>query len=238
MGHSMFGLTREVRNQMPLFRRERGDWPGVDASQQRQGQRRVGFSGGYQITAGRASSCPHAPIGSYPKGHTERLSSGCDWVGVPFGPSQWSSTAVLYTITFSQTSSALFPVSSTATTDSLRHHITARIPQMFRSAVAKSVLRASARPSTSAAAAVSRVAARPALARGYHEKVISHYEKPRNVRRPPSSLFPALLSDNLSMACTHRLAHYPRLTRTLGPVLSAHLREYIFLAEGAAFSRV
>lgn len=110
--------------------------------------------------------------------------------------------------------------------------ITALIPQMFRSAVAKSVLRASARPSTSAAAAVSRVAARPALARGYHEKVISHYEKPRNVRRPPSSLFLVSLSDNLSMACTHRLAHYPRLTRTLGPVLSVHLREYTFIAEG------
>lgn len=70
---------------------------------------------------------------------------------------------------------------------------------MFRSAVAKSVLRASARPSTSAVAAASRVAARPALARGYHEKVISHYEKPRNVRCPPVPLLLDLLSDKFSL---------------------------------------
>ena len=47
---------------------------------------------------------------------------------------------------------------------------------MFRSALTKSVLTANTRASL--------VGARPVLARGYHEKVISHYEKPRNVRRP------------------------------------------------------
>ncbi|KAF9535111.1 NifU-like N terminal domain-containing protein [Crepidotus variabilis] len=47
---------------------------------------------------------------------------------------------------------------------------------MFRQSLAKSVL-ATARP---------QVAARPAVAaRGYHEKVISHYEKPRNVGSLP-----------------------------------------------------
>ena len=48
---------------------------------------------------------------------------------------------------------------------------------MLRTALAKPVLAASR---TRAAT----LAARPVLARGYHEKVISHYEKPRNVRRP------------------------------------------------------
>ncbi|KAF8897379.1 iron sulfur cluster assembly protein 1 [Infundibulicybe gibba] len=49
---------------------------------------------------------------------------------------------------------------------------------MFRSAVTKTVLSA-ARPT------VTRVAARPILSRGYHEKVISHYERPRNVGSLP-----------------------------------------------------
>ena len=31
----------------------------------------------------------------------------------------------------------------------------------------------------------SRLTARPVVARAYHEKVISHYEQPRNVRRGP-----------------------------------------------------
>ncbi|KAF6762857.1 iron sulfur cluster assembly protein 1 [Ephemerocybe angulata] len=45
---------------------------------------------------------------------------------------------------------------------------------MFRSAISKSLL-AAARPT------VARSAARPLAVRSYHEKVISHYEKPRNV---------------------------------------------------------
>jgi hypothetical protein len=43
----------------------------------------------------------------------------------------------------------------------------------------------------------SRLAARPVLARAYHEKVISHYERPRNVRsdtsRPSPGLFLSFL---------------------------------------------
>jgi len=51
---------------------------------------------------------------------------------------------------------------------------------MFRSAIARSVLNASPRASTIASV-------RPALARGYHEKVISHYESPRNVGSLPKN---------------------------------------------------
>ncbi|TCD66832.1 iron-binding protein [Steccherinum ochraceum] len=51
---------------------------------------------------------------------------------------------------------------------------------MFRSTIAKSVLNASPRAHTLASV-------RPALARGYHEKVISHYEKPRNVGSLPKN---------------------------------------------------
>ncbi|CAL1701593.1 unnamed protein product [Somion occarium] len=50
---------------------------------------------------------------------------------------------------------------------------------MFRSAISKTVLNAAPR--------ASRVTARPLLARGYHEKVISHYEKPRNVGSLPKN---------------------------------------------------
>ncbi|TFK43364.1 FeS cluster assembly scaffold IscU [Crucibulum laeve] len=49
---------------------------------------------------------------------------------------------------------------------------------MFRSAISKTLFNA-ARPT------VSRTLARPVAARGYHEKVISHYEKPRNVGSLP-----------------------------------------------------
>ncbi|KAH8106296.1 FeS cluster assembly scaffold IscU [Cristinia sonorae] len=51
---------------------------------------------------------------------------------------------------------------------------------MFRSAISKSVLAASPRAATIASV-------RPALARGYHEKVISHYERPRNVGSLPKN---------------------------------------------------
>ncbi|KAI0321864.1 FeS cluster assembly scaffold IscU [Amylostereum chailletii] len=49
---------------------------------------------------------------------------------------------------------------------------------MFRSALANS-FRSASRPS--------RVVARPVLARAYHEKVISHYERPRNVGSLPKN---------------------------------------------------
>ncbi|KAJ3575161.1 hypothetical protein NP233_g1271 [Leucocoprinus birnbaumii] len=52
---------------------------------------------------------------------------------------------------------------------------------MFRSAIARPLF-AAARP------AVTRTAARPAVAtRQYHEKVISHYERPRNVGSLPKN---------------------------------------------------
>ncbi|KAF7794544.1 hypothetical protein EIP86_005678 [Pleurotus ostreatoroseus] len=50
---------------------------------------------------------------------------------------------------------------------------------MLRSTLARSVLSPAARPAIAAA--------RPVLARGYHEKVISHYEKPRNVGSLPKN---------------------------------------------------
>ena len=65
------------------------------------------------------------------------------------------------------------------------HHTPHDFLTMLRSTLAKSVLTANTRATA--------LAARPVLARGYHEKVISHYEKPRNVRlhtaqsRPPNS---------------------------------------------------
>ena len=60
---------------------------------------------------------------------------------------------------------------------------------MFRSTLSKTVLNASPR--------ASRAATRPVLARGYHEKVISHYEQPRNVRLDqPRLSYVFGLSDN------------------------------------------
>lgn len=59
---------------------------------------------------------------------------------------------------------------------------------MFRSAVSKSVLNAARQN-------VSKTTVRPVIARGYHENVISHYEKPRNVSR---LFFPISLGCNLS----------------------------------------
>lgn len=60
---------------------------------------------------------------------------------------------------------------------------------MFRSTIAKSLVNASPR--------ASRLAARPVLARAYHEKVISHYEQPRNVRLDqPRLSYVFGLSDN------------------------------------------
>ncbi|GBE79376.1 Iron sulfur cluster assembly protein 1, mitochondrial [Sparassis crispa] len=50
---------------------------------------------------------------------------------------------------------------------------------MFHSSLVKSVLTASPR--------ATRVAVRPVIARSYHEKVISHYEQPRNVGSLPKN---------------------------------------------------
>ncbi|KAH9947309.1 FeS cluster assembly scaffold IscU [Amylocystis lapponica] len=61
--------------------------------------------------------------------------------------------------------------------DRLQRSLFVHTTTMFRSALAKTVLNASPR--------ASRVATRPVLARGYHEKVISHYEQPRNVGSLP-----------------------------------------------------
>ena len=48
---------------------------------------------------------------------------------------------------------------------------------------------------------LSRTSARPVIARAYHEKVISHYERPRNVSNIHKSMsfleFTLRLSDNL-----------------------------------------
>lgn len=51
--------------------------------------------------------------------------------------------------------------------------LTTTTAAMLRSSIAKSLVNASPR--------ASRLAARPVIARAYHEKVISHYEQPRNV---------------------------------------------------------
>ena len=72
---------------------------------------------------------------------------------------------------------------------------------MFRSAISRTLL--SARP------AVARANLRPVLARGYHEKVISHYERPRNVRiksRARSGL--------IYLIKLYRLALFPKVTLT------------------------
>jgi hypothetical protein len=65
---------------------------------------------------------------------------------------------------------------------------------MLRSAVSKSVLNAVRQT-------VSKTTVRPVIARGYHENVISHYEKPRNVSRPLSLIcLDCNLSDNISFS--------------------------------------
>lgn len=57
------------------------------------------------------------------------------------------------------------------------HPSLAHSSTMFRSALSKA--------SANVAPRASHSVARPALARGYHEKVISHYERPRNVGSSP-----------------------------------------------------
>lgn len=84
-------------------------------------------------------------------------------------------------------------------------------PTMLRSSIAKTLVNASPR--------ASRLAARPVLARAYHEKVISHYEQPRNVRLAPPGLCPQL-SDNLCARPSYspgRLAPQERRGCRYGP---------------------
>ncbi|OJT13349.1 Iron sulfur cluster assembly protein 1, mitochondrial [Trametes pubescens] len=79
---------------------------------------------------------------------------------------------------------------------------------MFRSTIAKSLVNASPR--------ASRLAARPVLARAYHEKVISHYEQPRNVCLDQSRLSYVLgLSDN-SPAPLLQVGSLPKNDPTVG----------------------
>lgn len=93
---------------------------------------------------------------------------------------------------------------------------------MFRSTIAKSLVNASPR--------AARPVARPVLARAYHEKVISHYEKPRNVCLDPVWTFVVcrLLSDN-SCACPRRLGPSPRTTRTSAQAWSVLLRTFLLV---------
>jgi len=62
-----------------------------------------------------------------------------------------------------------------------KHRILSFTPTMFRSALTRPILSLS-RPATLARSSVT-----PVIARGYHEKVISHYEKPRNVGSLPKN---------------------------------------------------
>lgn len=89
---------------------------------------------------------------------------------------------------------------------------------MFRSAVSKSLFGA-ARPT------LSKVIARPSVARGYHEKVISHYEKPRNVCLVFFRVWTAFLSDN-DFFLRSRLVLSPKVTLTSEQDSLGHLREF------------
>lgn len=60
---------------------------------------------------------------------------------------------------------------------------------MFRSAITKALL---------SSAAASRAHLRPLGARAYHEKVISHYEKPRNVNRSLAQVWTPLSDKHLT----------------------------------------
>lgn len=72
---------------------------------------------------------------------------------------------------------------------------------MFRSALSK--IPTAARPIGSQVLSV------PAAARYYHENVISHYERPRNVRLAFFRTHATVLSDN-----GFRLVLFPRVTST------------------------
>lgn len=74
---------------------------------------------------------------------------------------------------------------------------------MFRSVIARP-LYAAVRPASM------RAVTRPVIVtRHYHEKVISHYERPRNVRCLTFSVGAHLLSDNIPLFS--RLALFPRM---------------------------
>lgn len=57
-----------------------------------------------------------------------------------------------------------------------------RVPQPSRPHTLSTMLRSSLKTVLKATPRASSILTRPVLARGYHEKVISHYEQPRNVR--------------------------------------------------------
>ena len=63
---------------------------------------------------------------------------------------------------------------------------------------------------------VSRLTARPVVARAYHEKVISHYERPRNVRGSGFYVLFKFLSVYLIIWSRCRWARSQKTTSTLG----------------------
>ncbi len=69
---------------------------------------------------------------------------------------------------------------------------------------------------------ISRLATRPVIARAYHEKVISHYERPRNVCSAVAEAFFRPLSDNRFLA--RRWVRSPKVTQTSVLGSSARLR--------------
>ena len=89
---------------------------------------------------------------------------------------------------------------------------------MFRSVLSKSLLPLAARTSRA-----------PTLARAYHEKVISHYEQPRNVNL--ISAESSFLSDNPF----RRWARYQRVTSMLELVLLVPQRTSLYLPSIAQF---
>ena len=88
---------------------------------------------------------------------------------------------------------------------------------MFRSALSETPLNAAPR--------AGKVVARPVLARGYHEKVISHYERPRNVCT--CWAWALTLSDNFSLK--YRWVPSPRTTLMLVQALLERQRK-LYLA--------
>lgn len=89
---------------------------------------------------------------------------------------------------------------------------------MFRSALAKTVLNTAPRASARSV--------RPVLARGYHEKVISHYEQPRNVR--PVQNNPFIRGYLINSIPLNRSALSQRTLLMSVLVLLAHQRESPF----------
>jgi len=100
---------------------------------------------------------------------------------------------------------------------------------MFSSLVQKSVLGTATR--------ASRLNARPLLARAYHEKVISHYENPRNVSDPPAILLPPFRLESLSDSTVPQVGSLPKNDIDVGtglvgaPAYVSPLRSVSIIAE-------